>query len=83
MIPLAVTSTDRLIRWLGGRRWRALHLLAYPIIIIGVVHYYGLSAQDVRMPVAYGAIAILLLLFRIRESFRAQANSAVAPSRSS
>jgi sulfoxide reductase heme-binding subunit YedZ len=79
MIPLAVTSTDRWIRWLGGRRWRALHSLAYPITIIGVVHYYGFARQDVRMSVAYGAIVILLLLFRIRrirEKFRTRTISA-------
>jgi sulfoxide reductase heme-binding subunit YedZ len=83
MIPLAVTSTDRWVRWLGGRRWRALHLLAYPIIIMGVGHYYGLAGRDVEMPVVYGAIVVLLLLFRVRHSLRARTNSAVVLSRSS
>ena len=29
MVPLAVTSTNAMIKWLGGKRWRALHRLAY------------------------------------------------------
>jgi DMSO/TMAO reductase YedYZ heme-binding membrane subunit len=40
MLPLAVTSTNAMIKRLGGKRWRALHRLAYVAGIAGVVHYY-------------------------------------------
>src|ERR1017187_7063317 len=40
MVPLAITSTNAMIKRLGGKRWRALHRLAYAAAIAGVVHYY-------------------------------------------
>ena len=40
MIPLAVTSTNAMIKRLGGKRWRRLHRLAYVAAIAGVIHFY-------------------------------------------
>jgi len=65
MIPLALTSTAGWIRRLGGKRWLALHRLIYLTAIAGVVHYYWLVKSDVRKPVFYGALVVLLLLLRI------------------
>jgi methionine sulfoxide reductase heme-binding subunit len=62
MIPLAMTSTDWWVRWLGGKRWRALHSLAYLSAIAGIAHYWLLPAIGVWKPVACG-LAIALLLF--------------------
>ncbi len=42
MLPLAVTSTNAMIRKLGSVRWKLLHRLAYVAAILGVVHYYML-----------------------------------------
>ncbi|HWP84347.1 MAG TPA: protein-methionine-sulfoxide reductase heme-binding subunit MsrQ, partial [Terriglobia bacterium] len=50
MIPLAVTSTAKMIRRLGGRRWNLLHRLVYVTAVCGVVHYYWLVKSDVRLP---------------------------------
>jgi len=64
MVPLALTSTAGWIRRLGGRRWQMLHRLIYLSAIAGVVHYYWLVKSDIRKPVLYGAIMLLLLAER-------------------
>jgi methionine sulfoxide reductase heme-binding subunit len=64
MVPLAVTSTDAMLKKLGGKRWRALHRIAYPIGVGGVVHYYMLVKADTRIPLAFGAVVLLLLGYR-------------------
>lgn len=65
MVPLAVTSTDRMMRRLG-RRWQSLHRLVYPIALLGVWHYYWQVKADIREPLLYAAALALLLLWRYR-----------------
>jgi sulfoxide reductase heme-binding subunit YedZ len=65
MVPLAVTSTAGWIRRLGGRRWQLLHRLIYLTAAGGVIHYYWLVKSDVRLPVRYGAILVVLLAYRL------------------
>jgi methionine sulfoxide reductase heme-binding subunit len=65
MIPLALTSTTGMIRRLGGRRWQSLHRLMYVSCIAAVVHYWWLVKADVRRPIAYGAVIVALLTFRL------------------
>lgn len=65
MVPLAVTSTASMIRRLGGRRWRALHRLAYVAAVAGVVHYWWLVKADVTRPRAYALGLAVLLMARI------------------
>jgi sulfoxide reductase heme-binding subunit YedZ len=65
MIPLAITSTSGWIRRLGGARWQMLHRLVYVSAIAGVVHYYWLVKSDVRLPLLYGTLVGILLLYRI------------------
>jgi len=65
MAPLAITSTAGWIRRLGGKRWRQLHRLVYVSALAGVVHYYWLVKSDVRLPLLYGAIVGVLLLYRV------------------
>jgi sulfoxide reductase heme-binding subunit YedZ len=65
LLPLAVTSTNAMIRRLGGRRWKLLHRLVYPIAIAGVVHYFWLVKADVRQPVIYGGLLAALLGIRL------------------
>ena len=64
MIPLALTSTQRAIRWLG-KRWQVLHRLIYATAVLGVVHYIWLVKKDVRVPVIYACILSVLLLYRV------------------
>jgi sulfoxide reductase heme-binding subunit YedZ len=85
MLPLAITSTAGWIRRLGGRRWQRLHRLVYLSGAAAVIHYYWLVKSDIRLPLLYGAIIGLLLLFRLAVRVRFQpsqprpARGAVAP----
>jgi sulfoxide reductase heme-binding subunit YedZ len=65
LAPLAITSTAGWIRRLGGRRWQMLHRLIYLSAAAAVVHYYWLVKSDIRLPALYGAIFVLLMLWRL------------------
>jgi len=65
LIPLAVTSTNAMMRRLG-KRWQALHRLVYFIAMLGVVHYWWLGKKDLTLPLIYGVVLLLLLGYRLR-----------------
>lgn len=62
---LAATSTDAMVRWLGGRRWRALHRLAYGAGVLGVVHFWMMVKADIREPLVYAIILAVLFALRL------------------
>jgi sulfoxide reductase heme-binding subunit YedZ len=70
---LAATSTDGMIARLGATRWRNLHLLVYPVAILGLAHYFMQSKQDVSEPTALAGVFALLGLIRLAKRFGAQA----------
>jgi sulfoxide reductase heme-binding subunit YedZ len=64
LTPLALTSN----RWSMlrlGKRWKALHKLVYPILLLGVLHYLWLVKADYLEPLIYLAIAVVLLALRV------------------
>lgn len=63
-IPLAITSNRAMVRRLG-ERWKQLHQLVYLIAILGVVHFWWLVKKDIREPLIYAIILIILLAIRI------------------
>ncbi len=65
MVPLAVTSTNAMIKRLGGKRWRALHRLAYVAGIAGATHYYLQVKADVRQPLVFAGVLAVLLGYRL------------------
>lgn len=65
MVPLAVTSTNAMIKRLGGKRWRTLHRLAYVAAVAGVIHYYMQVKADVRQPLVFAAVLAILLGYRL------------------
>ena len=65
MVPLALTSTNALIKRLGGKRWRVLHRLAYVAAGAGVLHYYMQVKADVRLPLVFAAVLAVLLGYRL------------------
>jgi methionine sulfoxide reductase heme-binding subunit len=65
MLPLALTSTDQMIKRLGGKRWRRLHKIVYLAGILGVLHYYMLVKSDVRLPLTFAFLLAVLLGFRL------------------
>ena len=64
MVPLALTSTAWAIRKLSGKRWQMLHRLIYFSALAGVIHFYWLVKSDVTRPLLYGAILLVLMLYR-------------------
>ena len=78
MVPLAVTSTNAMIKKLGGKRWRALHRLAYVAAIAGALHYYMLVKADTRQPLAFAAVLAILLGWRLVENWRQRKTSPAA-----
>jgi len=78
LLPLAITSTNAMMRRLG-RRWQQLHRLIYPIAILGVWHFWWQVKQDIREPLIYAAILALLLGFRIWSRQRRRADAAGPP----
>ena len=65
MVPLAVTSTRRMIKRLGGRRWNQLHRSVYLVAILGVIHYWMLVKADIRQPLFFAGLLALLLGYRV------------------
>src|SRR5438093_4202247 len=65
MLPLAITSTDKMVKRLGGKRWARLHRIVYAAGVLGVLHYYMLVKSDVRLPLTFAFLVFLLLGFRL------------------
>jgi methionine sulfoxide reductase heme-binding subunit len=78
LIPLAVTSTNRMMRRLG-RRWQKLHRLIYVVAVLGVWHFYWQVKRDVREPLLYAGILALLLGYRWVRARRRTATPTAAP----
>ena len=64
LIPLAITSSDKMVRILK-KNWKKLHSLIYIISIFGVLHFIWLSKTIFFKPLIFLIILIILLLFRI------------------
>ena len=80
LVPLAITSTNRMMRRLG-RRWQKLHMLVYLVALLGVWHYWWQVKKDIREPLLYFAIFGVLMAFRAYRAFRAKSAPATAPGR--
>lgn len=65
MLPLAVTSTNAMVRRLGSGRWRMLHQLVYAIAPIAVLHFWWMVKRDIVEPAIYAVILASLLAARI------------------
>ncbi|HEU4375850.1 MAG TPA: protein-methionine-sulfoxide reductase heme-binding subunit MsrQ [Telluria sp.] len=67
LIPLAVTSTNGMIRRLGGKRWQWLHRLIYIIAPLGILHFWWMKAgkHDFQQPIIFGTVVAVLLGLRL------------------
>lgn len=65
LLALAATSTDGMVRRLGGRRWAALHRLVYVAGTLAVVHFFIQSKADVTEPFIMGGMFLWLMLWRV------------------
>lgn len=70
LIPLAVTSTNGMIKRLGGKKWAKLHKLTYLIAILGVVHFWMIVKSDLKYPFLFAFILITLLGYRIYDKYK-------------
>jgi len=68
LIPLAVTSTNGMIKRLGGKNWQKLHRLTYFAAIGGIIHLFMIQKSDYFYPVLFGLILAVLLGYRIYKS---------------
>ena len=64
LIPLAITSTQRMQRRLG-KRWISLHKLTYLVAILALAHYVWLIRADYAEVIWYSVVIIILLVYRI------------------
>ena len=67
LIPLAATSTNGMIKRLGGKRWQWLHRLIYVIAPLGILHFWWMKAgkHNFTQPIIFGLIVALLLGVRV------------------
>jgi sulfoxide reductase heme-binding subunit YedZ len=66
LAALAATSTDGMIRRLGGKAWQRLHWLVYPIALLAAIHFFLQSKQDVTEPTVMAGLGAWLLFWRVR-----------------
>lgn len=65
LLPLALTSTKKMMKRLGYR-WKSLHKLIYVIAILGVLHFLLLVKADLREPIIYAFVLVTLFIVRLK-----------------
>jgi methionine sulfoxide reductase heme-binding subunit len=64
LIPLAITSTNGMVKRIGGRNWARLHKLTYVAAILGVVHFWMIVKSDIFYPAVFGVVLVVSFLIR-------------------
>ncbi len=72
LVPLAVTSTNKMVKRLGFPRWKRLHRLIYVAGVAGVVHFVWRVKADLLQPMIFAGVLALLLAIRLLEWLRRQ-----------
>ena len=65
LATLAATSTDAMVRRLGGMRWRRLHQIVYVIALLALIHYFQQTKADVSVPTFVAGLFGWLMAYRI------------------
>lgn len=65
LVPLASTSTNRMIKTLTFKVWKKIHYLIYASVLLGALHFYLLTKADKTEPLIYLVIIGTLLLWRV------------------
>ncbi len=65
LVALGVTSTDGMVRRMGGRNWNRLHRLVYAIGFLGFLHFYMQAKADVTQPVLFSGFFFWLMGYRL------------------
>ena len=71
MIPLAITSTDAMVKRVGGRRWRRLHQLVYAVGVLAILHFY-LLLEKLTTPEAQivAGLFLWMMMWRMLVAWR-------------
>ena len=65
LAALAATSTDGMVRRLGGNRWRRLHQIIYVIALLALIHYFQQTKADVTVPTFAASLFLWLIAYRV------------------
>lgn len=67
MLPLAATSFNAAIRWMGAKRWQLLHRLVYVVAVAALLHFFWMRGgkNNFAEPIVYLAILGALLGWRV------------------
>jgi sulfoxide reductase heme-binding subunit YedZ len=78
LTPLALTSFNRAIKALGGRRWQMLHRLVYAVAVLAVVHFFWMRAgkNNFAEVAVYAAILSSLLGWRVVQALKKKRHQA-------
>ena len=71
LVPLALTSFNAAIRWMGAARWRSLHRAVYLVAILAILHFFWMRSgkRNFDEVALYAAIIGVLLAWRVRRRF--------------
>jgi sulfoxide reductase heme-binding subunit YedZ len=64
LVPLAITSTARMVKRLG-KRWAKLHRAVYVIAVLGTIHFWMAVKRDITDPLIFAVIFAFLLGYRL------------------
>jgi len=65
LATLAATSTDGMVRRLGGLRWRRLHQVVYVIAVLALIHYFQQTKADITVPTFAASLFLWLIGYRV------------------
>ena len=70
LTPLALTSFNRAIRWLGAKHWQWLHRLVYAVAVLAVLHFFWMRAgkSNFAEVFVYASVLFVLLAWRVVRS---------------
>jgi len=65
LVPLAITSTNGMVKRLGGKNWARLHKLTYVAATLGVIHFWMIVKSDIFYPALFGVVLATSFLIRL------------------
>jgi len=71
MTPLAATSFNAAIKWMGAKRWQLLHKAIYAIVLLGLLHFFWMRAakNNFGEVAIYAVVIAVLLSWRLKQRF--------------